>query len=114
MSGSLSRPALLNKALQLTWRSAFQSKSGSILASTLGVLATVGGLCHAAERRSVRQPEENARPRGPETRTVPADAPCARYSCRVGVACGNVRYMRSEAMQQRRVVVVVAREGRAD
>jgi hypothetical protein len=42
------------KALQLTWHSAFQSRSGSILASTLGASATVGGLCHAAERRSVR------------------------------------------------------------
>ena len=39
-----------NKALQLTWHSAFQSRSGSILASTLGTTATVGGLCHAAER----------------------------------------------------------------
>ena len=39
-----------NKALQLTWHSAFQSRSGSLLASTLGASATVGGLCHAAER----------------------------------------------------------------
>ena len=39
-----------NKALQLTWHSAFQSKSGSILASTLGASMTIGGLCHAAER----------------------------------------------------------------
>ncbi len=35
-----------------------------------------------------------------------------RYSCCVGAACGNVRHMRSETMQQRSVVVVVAREGR--
>jgi hypothetical protein len=39
-----------NKALQLPWHSAFQSGSGSILASTLGASATSGGLCHAAER----------------------------------------------------------------
>ncbi len=39
-----------NKALQLTWHSAFQSESGSLVASTLGASATVGGLCHAAER----------------------------------------------------------------
>ena len=39
-----------NNALQLPWHSAFQSRSGSILASTLGAAATVGGLCHAAER----------------------------------------------------------------
>jgi len=45
------------KALQLTWHSAFRSGSGSILASTLGASATVGGLCHAAERRSVRRPQ---------------------------------------------------------
>jgi len=41
------------KALQRTWHSAFQSRSGSLLASTLGASATVGGLRHAAERRSV-------------------------------------------------------------
>jgi hypothetical protein len=39
-----------NTALQLTWRSAFHSGAGSILASTLGASATVSGLCHAAER----------------------------------------------------------------
>ncbi len=39
-----------NKALQLTWHSAFQSRSGSILATTMGASATVSGLCHAAER----------------------------------------------------------------
>lgn len=39
-----------NKALHLTWHSAFQSRSGSILASTWGASATVGGLSHAAER----------------------------------------------------------------
>ncbi len=44
------RDRLPNKALQLTWHSAFQSGSGSILASTLGASAAVGGLCHAAER----------------------------------------------------------------
>ena len=44
------REAPSNKALQLTWHSAFQSRSGSLLASTLGASATVGGLCHAAER----------------------------------------------------------------
>ena len=38
-----------NKALQLTRHRAIQSESGSLLASTLGVSATVGGLCHAAE-----------------------------------------------------------------
>jgi hypothetical protein len=38
------------KALQLTWHSAFQSTSGSLLALTMGASATVGGLCHAAER----------------------------------------------------------------
>ncbi len=42
--------ALPNKALQLTWHSPFQSNFGSILASTLGASATVGGLRHAAER----------------------------------------------------------------
>ncbi len=45
-----SREAPSSKALQLTWHSAFQSVSGSLLASTLGASATVGGLCHAAER----------------------------------------------------------------
>ena len=41
---------LPNKALQSAWQSAFRSKSGSFLASDLGASATVGGLCHAAER----------------------------------------------------------------
>ncbi len=36
--------------LQLTWHSAFQPGSGSILASTLGASAAVGALCHGAER----------------------------------------------------------------
>jgi len=40
-----------NKALQLPWHSAFQSGSGSLLATGLGASATVGGLCHAAERQ---------------------------------------------------------------
>jgi hypothetical protein len=39
-----------SKARQLPWHSAFHPGSGSLLASTLGVSATVGGLCHAAER----------------------------------------------------------------
>jgi hypothetical protein len=39
-----------NKALQRTWHSTLQSGSGRLLASTLGASATVGGLCHAAER----------------------------------------------------------------
>ncbi len=39
-----------NKALQLTWHSVFQSTFVWSLASTLGASATVGGLCHAAER----------------------------------------------------------------
>ena len=39
-----------NKALQLAWHSAFRSNSGSLVASTLGDSAAVGGLCHAAER----------------------------------------------------------------
>jgi hypothetical protein len=44
-------PARLpNKALQLTWHSAFQSTFGSLLALNPGASATVGGLCHAAER----------------------------------------------------------------
>jgi hypothetical protein len=42
--------ALPDEALQLTWHCALQSGSGSILASTLGASATIGGLCHAAER----------------------------------------------------------------
>jgi hypothetical protein len=42
--------ALPNNALQLTANSAFQLRFGSLLASTLGASATVGGLCHAAER----------------------------------------------------------------
>jgi hypothetical protein len=36
--------------MHLTWHSAFQSESGSLLASTLSASVTVGGLCHAAER----------------------------------------------------------------
>ena len=44
-----SRQRRPNTALQLTWHRAFQSASGSLLASTLGASATVGGLCHAAE-----------------------------------------------------------------
>lgn len=44
-------PALsaLPKRLQLPWHNAFQSRSGSHLASTLGASAAFGGLCHAAE-----------------------------------------------------------------
>ena len=41
---------LPDKALQRTWRSAFQSRSGSLWAPNLGASATVGDLCHAAER----------------------------------------------------------------
>jgi hypothetical protein len=36
--------------LPLRTHSPFQSRSGSILASTMGASATVRGLCHAAER----------------------------------------------------------------
>jgi hypothetical protein len=37
-------------ALELTWHSAFQSTFGSLLALNVAATATVGGLCHAAER----------------------------------------------------------------
>ncbi len=49
-SASLDSVATSNKALQLTWHSMLQSAFGSLLASTLGASATVGGLCRAAER----------------------------------------------------------------
>jgi len=39
-----------NTALQLTWHSALQLVSGTILASTMGDWAAAGGLCHTAER----------------------------------------------------------------
>jgi hypothetical protein len=68
-----SRP-LPNKALQLTWHSAFQTRSGSILASTLGASATVGGLCHAAERH-VRWPAPARRDRFGVSLRAPSDLP---------------------------------------
>jgi len=38
------------KALRLTWHSAFQSTRDIVLALNLSVSATVGGVCHVAER----------------------------------------------------------------
>jgi hypothetical protein len=38
------------KAMQLTWHSAFQSRSGSPLAINLGCFSDRRRLCHAAER----------------------------------------------------------------
>jgi hypothetical protein len=42
-------PAPPNKSSQRTGHNAFQSKSGSLLVSTLDSSAAVGGLCHATE-----------------------------------------------------------------
>jgi hypothetical protein len=39
-----------NTALHLTWHSAFQSTRDIVLALNLSVSATVGGVCHVAER----------------------------------------------------------------
>jgi len=51
-----------NKALQLTWHSALWSRSGSLLAATLGGSASADGLCHAVERPTVRFALPDRRP----------------------------------------------------
>lgn len=49
-NGAVMHGLPLNKALQPARHSSFQSGSGSLLVSTSGALASVGGLCNAAER----------------------------------------------------------------